>query len=105
MYSNIEDVKSQLPFPINDNSVPDDSELRGIQEQANMLINGYIGRDEDLSTNPKRIRVLEAMLTYNWAIAWHEGRPKGISLNKDSKEILNQFKEDMLITDANMVWY
>ena len=103
-YSEIDDIKNQLPFTVDDNSLPDGDQLSGMRTQANLLINAWIGpRDTDIPGSPGTLRLVETITAVDWALAWHEGRSRGIHLSKDSKVILDNYKSGKKVYIGDLV--
>lgn len=103
MYAEINEIKSLLPFTVNDNSTPDAAQILTVQETINGLINGWIGKDEDISDNPKVLKSVEIILTRDIILAWHEDRPYRIGLTKDTKIMLDGYKTEDTIHLGNLV--
>ena len=97
MYSEYQDLKARLPFTVDDNSIPSNSDLISLQEQANMFINGWLTREEDVAGNPKTLRLVEIITTINWALSWHDGRDIYLGLSKDAKIMLDNYKRDKTV--------
>ena len=97
MYSEIDEIISRLPFTVDDNSIPSDSDVRGLQEQANMFINGWLGRNSDVSGNPGALKIIEITKTIDWALAWDEGRQPFLNFNRTEKMLLDNYRGDRMV--------
>lgn len=71
-------------------------------ETINGLINGWLGRDDDVSGTPKTLKSVEIVLTRDIILAWHEDRPYFIRLTKDAKVMLNKYKTPNSIHMGNL---
>jgi hypothetical protein len=103
MYSEITEIKSLLPFTVDDNSIPDSTQIITVQATINGLINGWLGKDEDVSGTPKLLKSVEIVLTRDIVLAWHEDRPYRIGLTKDTKIMLDTYKPEDTIHLGNLV--
>lgn len=103
MYSELNEIKSLLPFEVNDNSIPDSAQLLTVQETINGLINGWLVREDDVTGNPKVLKSVEIINTRDICMAWHEDRTYRIALSKDTKIMLDTYKAEDTIHIGNLV--
>lgn len=104
MYSELADIENRLPFDLNSNSKPTSSQVTGIREQANMFLNAYLGRDEDMSGNTSGLRVVETDLAVNYCMWWHMGSMPAFEFTNAHKVILDNNTKDQMIDSVEMEW-
>jgi len=95
IYSDINDVKAMLPFSLNTNSLPTETNAVKIQGHAYRMINGWIGETKTVDDN---LKVVETSLVVAQILAIHSKRPFPMRLTKEHKIILDDYIDEELVS-------
>jgi len=99
-YAEINEIEAQLPFSLDENSLPTRLYAMEIKNQAYRMINALIG----VQTPDENLKAIEVDLVVNYCLALHTRRPANLRLTQLHKIILDNYLEEGLVSKGELYY-